>query len=377
MLEGRCLPSGNPAVTTYIPEDNSGDHLSAAIAPGGSLTHTEHEDSVWSASRSASHASSDDADQSDHSDPHSQSDGGDHSDDGTSSYRSTSASDDSGDGQTESSGGDGHTTTTPPPVVNTGNPPPVSHTGPPPTTSHSVAPPVQQKSEDKSIGSDTASSVNASTELSSFPDAQSEPSAALASPGASPPSLGRTQTSSGAASLPVDSGAAQSSHVAAADGHVGGQNGSAISPAPDMYVRDNHHGNDGQTASVLMWSSQAGRAAERPAVIMPSSEVVWGASDAEALPPAYAEAALPVQGMLLTNILPIDFSALESSIRSFFDRVQSFGSDLAESRIDLLFSTCVLVATTAVALEVVRRQMKPATPAFEFGREGIPYSDFA
>jgi hypothetical protein len=153
------------------------------------------------------------------------------------------------------------------------------------------------------------------------------------------------------------------------------QNGLAFSSATALNMRDNHHASDGQLILTALPTGQTGREAARPATNDSSPDGSSATAEAEATPAKEAEAVLPVQGVLLTDILPMDFSALETSIRAFFDQVEALGSNLTEHPVDLLFTTCILVATTAVALEVARRQMKPAKPALVFGRESIPYSD--
>jgi hypothetical protein len=79
----------------------------------------------------------------------------------------------------------------------------------------------------------------------------------------------------------------------------------------------------------------------------------------------------------LTNILPFDFSALELSIKDFFDQIDQCGVKLSVSQVDLLFSSGIMAVAAAIALEIGRRKIHAANPALPLQREGsIPYSDY-
>jgi hypothetical protein len=84
--------------------------------------------------------------------------------------------------------------------------------------------------------------------------------------------------------------------------------------------------------------------------------------------------ALPAYTTLLTDVLPTDIGALESSIGAFFDRMESLGTNLGEGRLHLLFSAGIVTALAAV-VEVTRRKMKPDPPGLVLRQLSIPYSD--
>jgi hypothetical protein len=80
---------------------------------------------------------------------------------------------------------------------------------------------------------------------------------------------------------------------------------------------------------------------------------------------------------VLTNILPANFSGLESAIKDFFEEIDQVGLQLSESQVSLLFSTSVMAAAAALALEVARRKLQPRAVTPALGRAGsIPYSDY-
>jgi hypothetical protein len=166
--------------------------------------------------------------------------------------------------------------------------------------------------------------------------------------------------------LPADSAVAPTAH-SGLDEH-------SVCPLSSMKMHDNRHSSDGQLTSIPLSSRQAGQDPQRPERVVTASDPTGDATGTETLFPAYAEAVLPAAAALLTDILPMDFSALESSICAFFEQIESFGSNLGEKSFDLWTSAGILLAA-AVALEVARRQIKPATPSFTPGRQSIPYSD--
>jgi hypothetical protein len=404
-LEGRCLFSVNPAATSYLPNDYSGDLPSAAVVSASPNAQGAHEDTSWNSASRASPVSGGQSDQFDGGDVHRQTDGegdagqsispehqhdtpvvsgsegehdrsssGDDRPDGQYSPQGlTSSGDDSGERETAPAGSEVNSTSSPP-VAHTPHAPPVVQSTIPPTNSHSARPPVEPKTPEEDLSSaETASSQRPSEEQTSTQETLSEPSSSLANSGITPPSQAKTLGNSGAFSVAVESTVGQTSHPAGSDEHGAGQNGPATNTAA-LNVHDNHHGNEGLLASPAIAPGHTGPTVELAAVVS-SVDQPFDASVTASLPSAFAEAALPACAMLLTDILPMDFSAIESSIRAFFDQMEGVGSNFNESRLDLLFSTGFLVAATAVALEVARRQMKPETPVFALGREGIPYSD--
>jgi hypothetical protein len=88
-------------------------------------------------------------------------------------------------------------------------------------------------------------------------------------------------------------------------------------------------------------------------------------------------AALPAYAALLSDVLPVDFSTLESSIKEFFDQIDQLGLTLTEGQIDLLFTSGIVAVGAAVALEFSRRQLQPSgLPALPPGHGRLPYSDY-
>jgi hypothetical protein len=97
----------------------------------------------------------------------------------------------------------------------------------------------------------------------------------------------------------------------------------------------------------------------------------------EPLAPSVFESALASSSGLLTNVLPIDFSSLESSIKSFFDQIDHMGVQLSRGQANLLFSSGIMAIAAALALQLARRKMQPPVEAVALQREGsIPYSDY-
>jgi hypothetical protein len=79
---------------------------------------------------------------------------------------------------------------------------------------------------------------------------------------------------------------------------------------------------------------------------------------------------------LVTNILPFDFSSLETSVRDFFDQLDQFGLKLSENHVSLLFSSGIAAAAATLALEFARRKIQALhMPTLERA-DLIPYSDY-
>jgi hypothetical protein len=79
---------------------------------------------------------------------------------------------------------------------------------------------------------------------------------------------------------------------------------------------------------------------------------------------------------LVTNILPFDFSSLETSVHDFFDQLDQFGLKLSENHVSLLFSSGIVAAAATLALEFARRRIQ-ALPMPTLERADlIPYSDY-
>jgi hypothetical protein len=262
------------------------------------------------------------------------------------------------------------------PPGQTVTPPPAIHTGGTSVTSHSATPPAQTESAhtstESSRATEPASAPAAPPDQANAQDSESEPATSLASTGGSRQIIQtRSASTTGAVVLPVDAVMAQTLRVAGPDEHLAAQGALPVAPVSPLNRQDNRHASDEPIATVSIGPDQSARFIEgqSPAAGTADGPTVTAESA------SMAEAVLPVQATLLTDILPMDLTGLESSMRAFFDQLDGFGTTVAEHRIDLLFTTGVLVATSAVALEVARRQLKPATKRVALGRDSIPYSD--
>jgi hypothetical protein len=269
---------------------------------------------------------------------------------------------------------------------------PVVHTDPAPTPSHTDALPQQPAVEDDLPLESTSSPPAADTKATSAPDTQTEAAAAPRHARAVAPTADGTQNDSGAtAMLLAGAGVPSSSpgrmlttghaapgptlHAAAAADLAPGQNGQALLAALVPKVPDDSPAGNGRVGPVAPALNQTGQEVQYAPEVVPGGDVAADRPMAGLALPALAEAVLPAYSTVLTDILPIDVSTLESSISVFFEQVESLGSSLRESRFSLLFSASV-VAAMAVGLEVSRRKRKTVTPTLALGGQGIPYSDW-
>ncbi len=135
----------------------------------------------------------------------------------------------------------------------------------------------------------------------------------------------------------------------------------------------------------------AAGARDVPALALPNSDraakapVSFAVPPMESMPPsttnpaqplaqAVADFAVAPYGILAVNMVNLDSTALCSSIKDFFEQIEQLGITLSENQIDFLYSTGIVVAATGLALEIVRRKVRPPTPALVYGRSPIPYS---
>lgn len=88
---------------------------------------------------------------------------------------------------------------------------------------------------------------------------------------------------------------------------------------------------------------------------------------------AVFELAVPPYSIPFTNIFPLDSSTLQLSIKDFFDQMDQLGKYLSESQIDSLYSIGILATAAMVAVEITRRQFRPAVLAPAASRRIIPY----
>jgi hypothetical protein len=91
----------------------------------------------------------------------------------------------------------------------------------------------------------------------------------------------------------------------------------------------------------------------------------------------YVQPALPEYSSLLTDILPVDFSGLDTTIREFLEPVERLGQTLIEGHVDLVFAAGLLAVGSVVVVGMVRRRLQPvaARASLIVERESIPYSD--
>jgi hypothetical protein len=123
-----------------------------------------------------------------------------------------------------------------------------------------------------------------------------------------------------------------------------------------------------QDRAVAMSASNqlAGAIAEPLAVPgKPAKPLVSKATEFASSPPS----------MVLANIPPLDVRALQFSIKDFFDQIDKLGITLSEKQINLLYGLGIMAVATVLALELVRRQARPAPPALAPGQGSIPYSE--
>jgi hypothetical protein len=85
--------------------------------------------------------------------------------------------------------------------------------------------------------------------------------------------------------------------------------------------------------------------------------------------PLDLDALFPAPGVPLLGTLPVDVSALDASIKNFFAQVEEIGEQLSSHRLDLWISVGVMVAGTAVAVEIARRQARTPAPTLDPNRE--------
>jgi hypothetical protein len=148
-------------------------------------------------------------------------------------------------------------------------------------------------------------------------------------------------------------------------------NGAGSAPAPAaQLVYDSSERSSGQEGSAAAMPANQARL-DRPEPRLSSGGLI------ETLSPSVFESALTASAALVTNVLPVDFASLESSIKSFFDDIDRLGVKLSESHVNLLFSSGMMAVAATLALEIARRRMQPSVPAVTLQREGsIPYSDY-
>jgi hypothetical protein len=335
-LEGRCLPSGNPAVPLLTPE-----HLGVAPSLTVSSSSPVTKAGLDDASRSSANLSSLASTERD-----TPTSGKDRSDSPLPSDKSSSSKDETSEKRASSTGTEDHSAA-PPSPVDTEHSPPVGQSDTESASSLSdTASAQRQSSEDDLPYQETASLPASDTKPSiaqddtsaryapprhtravapadeSAPDDTSEP-VALFTGLVVPSSLqGKMQGCAGTLSLSVDSGTVQTARAAAEDEQIPGEVAPVFGIGRPLAskARDNNGANEGQIASNSLRSGQTGSTAERPTVVCPTQDVSSDTSDIDAFSTMadYAEAALPTCAVLLTDVLPMDFSALESSICAFF-----------------------------------------------------------
>lgn len=95
------------------------------------------------------------------------------------------------------------------------------------------------------------------------------------------------------------------------------------------------------------------------------------------LAPVVAEPTFAPAAGVLSSMLPLDLSALESSVKAFFDKLDTLGFKLSATQVDLLFSSGIIAVAATIAAEITRRKVRAPVPALTPRRPGsIPYSDF-
>jgi hypothetical protein len=81
--------------------------------------------------------------------------------------------------------------------------------------------------------------------------------------------------------------------------------------------------------------------------------------------------------VLWTNVFPVDMTALDNTVKDFFEHIDQFGVKLSANQVELLFSSSLALVAAGAAAELIRRKSQARVPALVLRREGtIPYSSY-
>jgi hypothetical protein len=152
--------------------------------------------------------------------------------------------------------------------------------------------------------------------------------------------------------------------------------GHVLGSVPARGMREDHAPGL-QIGQIVAHHSRVEPDMERVAGIAPWMQGGQTTFAAESLSPMSSAWTLPAYAAFLSEVLPVDFAALESSIKDFFDQIDQLGLTLTESQVDALFTTGMVAVAAAVAAEISRRSFQPsAAPVLALGRCRLPYSDY-